>query len=60
MTGINFYIASSAPFQVQIIIIVLVMMLAVLGIFKVDNMLREKEQGEAANIVLENSDADVQ
>ena len=60
VTGINFYIASNAPFQAQIIIIVLVMMLAVLGIFKVDNMLREKEQGEEANTVLENSNADVQ
>ena len=53
VTGINFYIASNAPLQIQIIIIVLILTLSVICIFKVDNTIREREQQEAT---LENSD----
>ena len=54
MTGINFYVASNAPIQLQIIIIVLVLTASVICIFKTDNLIRERE-AEVENADIEQS-----
>ena len=60
MTGINFYVAVNIPLQAQILIIIGFLFFMVLGIFKVDNTLREKEQGELQESTpnMYNSDTD--